>query len=411
MWLLPSQLRSSHSQPEWQASSSGCGSPDCTHVFWPALSGTPMPRPCSWRGWRTRPWSLRLFGAATWSSSMPDHLQEWVSSALGTPAPASPAPGSASGSGTPGGSGPRSPGSSLSAGLHTSSSRTSAAIFDSPSTMFGETWDRWATGVRQDFSRRRRLGRRTSGNGSSSWQSPNSVDSTQRMYQAGSHAPTQSLACPARLWPTPAGADSDRASLTYAHGENNLTLKGAAALWPTPSASVVNDGEPVKKHAERLRMLKDRHGNGNGAGTPLTIAARTWPTPSTQDAKNNGGPSQAVSASPPLSSVASQWPTPRSSDRENRTTKNAPSHGLTHGKTLAGEASARSLPAPGSEASGHTCSPECLRLNPLFVDWLQGFPPGWTDCDATAMPWFPWWLRTHSERLRAVWELQRDLGW
>lgn len=198
----------------------------------------------------------------------------------------------------------------------------------------------------------------------------------------------------------------------YVDGKKQqVHLSEQARLWPTPSASVVNDGEPVEKHAEALRMLKDKHGNGNGAGTPLTIAARTWPTPSTQDTENNGGPSQAVRHSPPLNSLAAQWPTPRASARENRTTKNAPSHGVTHGSTLAGEASERSLPAPGTETHGHTCSPECLRLNPLFVDWLQGFPPGWTDCDATAMPWFPWWLRTHSERLRAVWELQKDLGW
>lgn len=347
---------------------------------------------------------------------MPDHLQEWVSSALGTPAPASQAPGSASASAIPGGSGPRSPGLSLSAGLRTSSSRTSAAIFDSPLTMFGLTWDRWATDVRRDFSRRRKLARRTSASASSSWASPNTPSGGQRVSEGAEWGSTGltayvdgkkqqvHLSEQARLWPTPHG-------LAANHGPNGNEFAKAVRNWPTPSASVVNDGEPVEKHAEPLRMLKDKGINRNGAGTPLTIVARTWPTPSTQDAENNGGPSQAVRNSPPLNFVAATWPTPRSSDRENRTTKNAPSHGVTHGSTLAGEASAHSLPAPGSETGGHTCSPECLRLNPLFVDWLQGFPPGWTDCDATATPLFPWWLRTHSGRLRAVWELQRDLGW
>jgi hypothetical protein len=26
------------------------------------------------------------------------------------------------------------------------------------------------------------------------------------------------------------------------------------------------------------------------------------------------------------------------------------------------------------------------RLNPLFVEWLMGYPPGWTDCDASETP-------------------------
>jgi len=59
---------------------------------------------------------------------------------------------------------------------------------------------------------------------------------------------------------------------------------------------------------------------------------------------------------------------------------------------------------------GHKCSPECLRLNPQFVNWLNGLPPGWTDCDASATEWFPLWLHMHSERLRAVWALQKVLG-
>ena len=30
-----------------------------------------------------------------------------------------------------------------------------------------------------------------------------------------------------------------------------------------------------------------------------------------------------------------------------------------------------------------------MRLNPLWVEWLMGFPKGWTDLNASVMPWFP----------------------
>jgi hypothetical protein len=28
-------------------------------------------------------------------------------------------------------------------------------------------------------------------------------------------------------------------------------------------------------------------------------------------------------------------------------------------------------------------------LSPRFVEWLMGFPDGWTDCEPLAMPLFP----------------------
>ena len=36
-------------------------------------------------------------------------------------------------------------------------------------------------------------------------------------------------------------------------------------------------------------------------------------------------------------------------------------------------------------------------LNPTFVEWLMGFPIGFTGCDALGMPSFRRWLRSHGE--------------
>jgi hypothetical protein len=52
----------------------------------------------------------------------------------------------------------------------------------------------------------------------------------------------------------------------------------------------------------------------------------------------------------------SSWPTPRSSPNENRTTHHAPSHGVTHGKTLAGEAAM--WPTPNVPNGGRVLSSE-----------------------------------------------------
>jgi site-specific DNA-cytosine methylase len=72
------------------------------------------------------------------------------------------------------------------------------------------------------------------------------------------------------------------------------------------------------------------------------------------------------------------YPTPRKASNEWRTTRNAPSHGKTHGKTLAGELNDLEradglVPAKSSESAGN--------VNPNWVEWLMGLPEEWTNPD------------------------------
>lgn len=55
---------------------------------------------------------------------------------------------------------------------------------------------------------------------------------------------------------------------------------------------------------------------------------------------------------------------------ENRTTKNAPTHGKSHGATLAGTASHH-------DPTTQTAGPNGKVLNPRFVESLMGLPDGW----------------------------------
>ena len=78
-------------------------------------------------------------------------------------------------------------------------------------------------------------------------------------------------------------------------------------------------------------------------GMPLTLAVKMWPTPTAQDAKNNGAPSQMDRNTKPLN----------------------------------------------AEIGG--------ALNPTWVEWLMGWPLGWTDCAASETDRFQQWLRSHGE--------------
>ena len=71
------------------------------------------------------------------------------------------------------------------------------------------------------------------------------------------------------------------------------------------------------------------------------------------------------------------WPTPTQRDWKDGT-----SAGTVPEKGLLGRvAPNRGLQAPTTQTPGHECSPKCRRLNPLFVEWLQGFPIGHTDLE------------------------------
>jgi hypothetical protein len=92
----------------------------------------------------------------------------------------------------------------------------------------------------------------------------------------------------------------------------------------------------------------------------------------------------------PLPMAATMWPTPRASMNENRTTKHAPSHGVTHGRTLAGEAATFPILTelmgllgqtgsrldPTTQPDGNDGQPRA-HLNPQFVAALMGVPTDW----------------------------------
>jgi len=75
-----------------------------------------------------------------------------------------------------------------------------------------------------------------------------------------------------------------------------------------------------------------------------------------------------------LENASGLWPTPTA---HNAKETNAPSEAFRHEPTLA------------SRVGGH--------LNPTWVEWLMGWPVGWTDLNPLAMDKFPLWQRQHSD--------------
>ena len=128
------------------------------------------------------------------------------------------------------------------------------------------------------------------------------------------------------------------------------------------------------------------------------------PTPTAQDAKNDGGPSQFRRNSLPLNALVKMWHTPLASDYKNMDSSNQeslsnqvkkwPTPSATprgaHTGTEAGEVSAdgKSRTSAKGVKFGATLQTAVGsgQLNPTWVEWLMGFPLGWTDLKDSETP-------------------------
>jgi len=161
------------------------------------------------------------------------------------------------------------------------------------------------------------------------------------------------------------------------------------ALWPTPRSN--DSSESVETLTARGERNYGRNKNGINLTAAIIDAAspeptRLWPTPTVQDAKNNGGPSQWKRNSDPLNVAVQRWPTPRVS------MANGPSQaeidaGNPRGRLETAVAISEMMPTPTANRwdglQSHGVNVVSGQLNPTWVEWLMGFPLGWTDLDAS----------------------------
>jgi hypothetical protein len=108
--------------------------------------------------------------------------------------------------------------------------------------------------------------------------------------------------------------------------------------WPTPQKTDARTEKLETWEARRVR----KDAEGINLQLPLSIAVQIqFPTPAVNDSKNNGAPSQAQRHSPNLNSV------------------------------IGGQ------------------------LNPEWVEWLMGWPIGWTELMPLATDKLQQWQRSH----------------
>jgi hypothetical protein len=147
-----------------------------------------------------------------------------------------------------------------------------------------------------------------------------------------------------------------------------------SSSWPT---ATVGDSHGSGSHG--YGKTSKSTGKTRSEGTTLTDAAvRLWQTPRATDG-DKGGPNQTLKGKPALVNQArNMWPTATTHNAKDTLMRKSPE--LT--------AVSLTLRAQMTSTGGPRSLPKDRTLNPRFVEWLMGWPIGWTDCDSQVTEWF-----------------------
>lgn len=167
-----------------------------------------------------------------------------------------------------------------------------------------------------------------------------------------------------------------------------------SSLWPTPvsSSSMDEDISTVRARLDKGKPYKSRLIEAIAlAPTP----SGNWPTPTTADvytdnlksSQQTDGSMHSVS----LGQAVQMWPTPRSNTAMASLITPEIAHDPKRFPNLETVVGRRMWPTPtahpdNSNKNGQFANPTLGdavggRLNPMWVEWLMGFPLGWTDLE------------------------------
>lgn len=202
------------------------------------------------------------------------------------------------------------------------------------------------------------------GNGCSSWRSPAASDGEggNREYKAVKGG-IYKLMDQGASWPTPDATVSEGYNQSDSPGAaKRPALAGKVKDWPTPDAV---SGE----HSGRKTSSEGQ--------VHLPEMANNWATPTSRDHKDGSNPSELCPTKSLLGRQA-----PRSGISGPKSSSDGPSLRRRWSSPTCGDTGEKQTPNSRQGLIREVREPgDNLRLNPSFVEWLMGFPVGWTDLD------------------------------
>jgi len=211
-----------------------------------------------------------------------------------------------------------------------------------------------------------------------------------------------------KLWQTPTTPDrgpETKASKAKRPDAGGIDLQTEAKQWQTPSDPTFKYRKQVGQENRTEELLpaqatnwKTPHGCGNidktgkmGAGGEFAKQATHWPTPAARDHKSGEASPETMNKNArPLNEVAchSSLPDPPTSKPGDESSKSTPPSHQQWGTPRSSESAIYAETKETYQAregggkvnlADQACQHDTKkRLNPLFVEWLMGFPNNWT---------------------------------
>lgn len=179
---------------------------------------------------------------------------------------------------------------------------------------------------------------------------------------------------PTFRWPTPTSGD--------AKSSGNRNLAGSKAHAGTSLTDAVTGGQSPRRWA--TPTVADAEGGRTTKGslrqdeTGLRIQVKNWPTPGASDGEKM--PRFHKGGNPSLEQAARTWATPTANHK-----RRSPAFG--EGRAPSPDEMDRGL------TRGQKTPP--MSLNPAWVEWLMGWPIGWTALEPLETDKFLSWSRKH----------------
>ncbi len=202
------------------------------------------------------------------------------------------------------------------------------------------------------------------------WPTPRASEGAKQPNDANRDSPCLSWVVKnPQMWPTPKASAAGPDFAKMDRSATGISLQTAVRQWPTPQAH-----DAAKGDARRVGRFGTKHGGRN-----LNDEVAMFPTPTvacaTGGQTSRGGDRKNELL---LTGFVKQFPTPKSRDGKGQSQR---------GIHAQGDALPNMDRGDGAVIGGS--------LNPTWVEWLMGWPLGWTDCAASGMDKYRSWLRSH----------------
>jgi hypothetical protein len=191
------------------------------------------------------------------------------------------------------------------------------------------------------------------------------------------------------LLPTPLASIATHGGPNQRDSSGRPGLQMAAMMWPTPSAhKQTASGDLVNRDGTPWDGVSKPHSKATGKPVQTALLDKIkYSTPPVNDAKNSSLPPSQINRDGPVGDAMRNRPAPRTDEIESGSWATPQARDFRTGQKSRWDNPKRTRNL-NDQVGG--------QLNPDWVEWLMGWPVGWTDLQPLETDKFQQWQQQHS---------------